>query len=253
MRNNDPPGGGGPSSDTWPNGDPWLDLATEFRQPERPGRWTVFTGRYPWQIVDGSGTLRFVCDERATVFRGDGGDLFQIDENNFHDAKGQLRNAALGGLLGGLLGSRSTADERRESERRVAAPAQAWLIREEGALTIANVVIAGAGGVDIDLLPSGWLNDRVVAVRATPELAAYIRGLGPVRYRLTAGGRDNGRGELRGPAGHVIAVDQFTCVPVRQAEYTRHDVTQWSYQIFNNPFPASWVFAMLRSTKSISG
>ena len=177
MRNNDPPAGGGPSSFTWPNGDPWLDLAAEFKQPERPGRWTVYTGGYPWQVVDGHGTLRFVCDERATVFRGDGGDLFQIEENNAHNMKGQLLEGALGGLLGGLFGSRSSADERRESERRVAAPAQAWTIREEGALIIAKAVNAGAGGVDIDPLPSGWMNDNVVARRATPDLAAYIRGL----------------------------------------------------------------------------
>ena len=208
-------------------------------------------GLPPWQVVDGHGTLRFVCDERAMVFRGDGGDLFQIEENNVHNMKGQLLEGALGGLLGGLFGSRSSADEARESEGRVAAPAQAWTIREEGALIIAKAVNAGAGGVDIEPLPSGWINDKVVARRATPDLAAYIRRLGPVHHRVTEGGRDKGRGELRGPAGHVIAVDQFTCVPVRKSGYTHHDVTQWSFQIFNNPFPASWVFAMLRSTKSI--
>jgi hypothetical protein len=264
MKNN-PPAAGDPSpfderlprlaeSDTWPNGDPWLDLATEFRQPERSGRWSVLTNREPWQIVDGRGELRFLCDERATVYRGDGGELFRIEPNHLHDVRGQLFNATVGGLFGGLFGSSSSDDiandRRRQQHERDQAP-RAWTIREEGALIIAKAA-AVRGGVHIEPLPSSWMNDKVVAVRATPHLAAYIRRLGPLSYRVTAGDDASGRGELRGPAGHVIATDQFACAPVRDSAMLRYGIIRWSIDIANNPFPPGWLFAMLRAPKSIA-
>jgi hypothetical protein len=73
-----------------------------------------------------------------------------------------------------------------------------------------------------------------------------------VTYRETAGDRSSGRGELRGPAGHVIATDQFACVPVRDSPRVRYGVTRWTIDIGNNPFPPAWLFAMLRTTKSIA-
>lgn len=232
-----------------------MDLATEFRQPERPGRWTVFTDREPWHVVDGRGALRFLCDDLATVYRGDGGELYRLDPDRLHDAGGQLLNATVGGLLGGLFGSASDADERNNERRRSAnardQPPYAWTIREEGALIIAKAANV-RGGVDFEPLPSGWQNKLVVAARATPHLAAYIRGLGPLAYRVTAGDSANGRGELRGPAGHVIATDQFACAPVRDSALVRQGVVRWSIDIANNPFPPGWLFAMLRATKSIA-
>jgi hypothetical protein len=51
----------------------------------------------------------------------------------------------------------------------------------------------------------------------------------------------------------VIATDQFACVPVRDSAKMRYGVARWSIEIANNPFRAGWLFAMLRTTKSIAG
>lgn len=82
----------------------------------------------------------------------------------------------------------------------------------------------------------------------------FIRALGPVTYRVMAGGPSNGNGsgELRGPAGQLIATDQFACVPVQDSDILRYDITRWSFDIHNNPFPAPLLFAMLQTTKTFA-
>lgn len=130
-------------------------LATEFAHPERPGRWTVVTGRFPWQIVDGHGALRLLGDDRANVARGDGFPLYGLQPKHHRDLGSSfLRFLAKGPSSGSAVDVERAKRQRREDiSRENDGPPNAWLILGFGRMVIAKTATTDSG-VHIDLLPA---------------------------------------------------------------------------------------------------
>jgi hypothetical protein len=227
------------------------ELAAEFARPAPPGLWTVHTESDPWRITDGHDFLQLLCDKFATVRRADGAVLFRRSPDVAATARPSLTDGLIAGVVNTVLGTDPTITPYTSGSAggsNLMAPAR-WLIKDAAGVAVAR--IAGDGhAAQIDLLPAGPLNARLIAQRLPPESVERIRALGPLRYSITRGDARAGTGQLSGPAGQSIAIDQFAYLPpVRRSGTMRSDLGSWTVEIINNPFPASWLFALLRSTK----
>jgi hypothetical protein len=124
---------------------------------------------------------------------------------------------------------------------------RAWVVRETAGLVIARV---DARTGRIELLPSGALNSKLVARRFPAQLATTIRALGPLTYAIVQGAPLDGAGQLRGPAGQLVATDRFAYRgPVRRSGTLHHELDAWTIQMHNNPLPIAWLVSLLRATK----
>jgi hypothetical protein len=231
------------------------DLAAAFAHPEGPGRWTVLPDNDPWRIVDGQGITRLLCDKRATVRTIGGAALFRLVPDLAATIGPSVIEGVALGVVGDLTGTGSDVSNSASSTRRPNPMAQPpRLIRDATAALVIAKVVDAADGSHIELLPPGMINDRVIARRLSPELAAQIRALGPLTYRITDGDPTTGAGELSGPSGHAVATDEFTYLPpVRRSGTVRYGLAGWAIEIIDNPFPASWLLALLRATKTTAG
>jgi hypothetical protein len=227
------------------------ELAAEFSHPAPPGRWTVHTETDPWRITDGHNVVQLLCDETATVRRADGAVLFRLAPDIAATARPNFADGLISGVINTALGTDPTATPYATGSgggSNMMAPSR-WLMKDAAGVAVARIATSD-GATQIELLPAGPLNARLIAQRLSPESVAHIRALGPLHYSITHGDHGAGTGRLSGPAGQPIAVDQFGYLPpVRRGGTMHSDLGSWTVEIMQNPFPASWLFALLRSTK----
>lgn len=207
----------------------------------------------PWRVVDDRGVVRLVCDKRATVRTVDGERLLSLAP----DIAGTIAPRTSAGVIDGLVDFAAGAALGSNSQTGMpiggwAGPRlNSWLVRETAGLVIARVD-AQSEGSRIELLPGGALNAKIVARRFAAEFAAHIRGLGPLSYAILEGSVVDGVGQLRGPAGQVVATERFTYhAPVQRSGALRRDLASWAIHVDNNPFPLAWLVAFLRATKVV--
>jgi hypothetical protein len=231
------------------------DLAAAFAHPEGTARWTVLLDNDPWRIVDDRGVTRLLCDKRTTVRTTGGAALLRLAPDLAATIGPSVIEGVALGVVGDLTGTGYDVSNSASSTRRPNPMAQPpRLVRDATAGLVIAKVVDAADGSHIELLPPGMINDRVIARRLSPELATQIRALGPLKYRITDGDPTNGAGELSGPSGHAVATDEFTYLsPVRRSGTVRCGLAGWAIEIINNPFPASWLLALLRATKTTAG
>jgi hypothetical protein len=224
--------------------------AEEFANPARPGRLSVQPAADQWRVVNDQGAVMLLCDKNGSV-RGVSGDRLLSLAPNIAGTIGPRASAGvIDGLMDFALGT--TGGSTPTGAAHSAGPRMSsWLIRETAGPVVAHVD-AQEAGIRIDLLPGGALNDKIVARRFSPALAAGIRALGPLTYTIITGSPLDGVGQLRGPAGQVVATDRFTYGgPVHRAGALRHDLAAWTITVENNPFPLAWLMALLRTTKTV--
>jgi hypothetical protein len=96
-------------------------------------------------------------------------------------------------------------------------------------------------GIVIRVLPGGPVNQRFVARALTPAVAEALTRSGPWLYRMSG----PGHGELRNQDGHLLAADTFARSAPSGSSDLRGGLTYWMIRVAENPFPTSWLFALL--------
>lgn len=230
------------------------DWTDEFAHPAPPGRWIVQPDRDQWRILDDRGVVRLLFDKGASVRTINGDRLLSLAP----DIAGTMVPRSSAGVVDGVVEFALGAALGPSPQTGMpiggwgGAGMSSWLVRETGGLVIARVDAQTEGG-RIELLPGGALNSKLIARRFSPALATHVRALGPLGYALIKGSPIDGVGQLRGPAGQVIATDRFTYLaPVRRSGTLRRDLGTWTIDVDNNPFPLAWLVALLRATKTVN-
>ena len=211
----------------------------------------MYTETDPWRITDGHNVVQLLCDKTATVRRADGAVLFRLSPDVAATARPNFADGLISAVVNTALGTDPTITPYTSGAAAgsSATASSHWLIKDAAGVAVARVARA-RDGAQIELLPAGPLNKRLIAQRLAPESVEHIRALGPLHYSITQGDPRAGTGQLSGPAGQHIAVDQFAYLPPVTRGGTLHsDLGSWTVDIVRNPFPASWLFAFLRSTK----
>jgi hypothetical protein len=147
------------------------DLAAEFARPAPPGAWTVHTETDPWRIIDGHDVVPLLCDKSATVRRTDGAVLFRLVPDI-----AAARPSLMDGLISGVINTALGTDPTVATPTRPAGSGgrsnmmthSHGLIKDAAGVTVAR--ISGAGdAAQIELLPAGPLNKRLIAQRLHPS------------------------------------------------------------------------------------
>lgn len=97
------------------------------------------------------------------------------------------------------------------------------------------------GGIVVRVLSGDAANQRFVARALAPAVAEALTSSGPLLYCLQ--GLD--RGELRDRADNLLASDRFSRAPSGAGSDPRGGLIYWSIRVEENPFPTSWLFALL--------
>jgi hypothetical protein len=190
--------------------------------PVRHAEWIVRLGP-TWQLLTNHGTVLAVTnpDHSYSVRSPDGHLLTQTDiavvDND------DVAAAAFAGL-------RSAVDRRAKLQ-----------IRDTRTRMIVADGHRASEGIVIRVLPGGVVNQKLVARALDPELAEAVIRSGPWTYRVTA----PGQGELRGHDGQLFACDAFTRSTAAAPSDRRGNLTWWTVRVDENPFPPSWLFAVL--------
>jgi hypothetical protein len=232
-----------------------LDWAAEFAHPAPRGIWTVLLDADPWRIVDASGVVRLSCDKHATVRSVEGGRLLRLAPDIAGTMAPRTRSGVIDGLVENAVGA--ALGENLNTGMPIGGwgggpRMNSWLVRERAGLVIARVD-AEVNGSTIELLPGGAVNSKLIGRRFTHQLATAIGALGPLTYSIVEGNPVRGVGQLRGPAGQLVATDRFTYLPPVVASGTlRRALGAWTFIVDDNPFPLAWLIALLRATKAVS-
>jgi len=234
---------------------PPMDWTAEFAYPAPTGNWTVLLDADPWRIVDDAGVVRLLCDKHAAVRSVDGDRLLRLAP----DIAGTMAPRTKSGLIDGLV--ENVVGAALGDNLNTGMPIggwgggprmNSWLVRELAGLVIARVA-PEVNGSTIELLPGGAVNSKLIGRRFTHQLATAIEALGPLTYSIAEGGPIRGVGQLRGPAGQLVATDRFTYLPPVVASGTlRRALGAWTFSVDDNPFPLAWLIALLRATKTVS-
>jgi hypothetical protein len=181
--------------------------------PVRHADWTVRLGT-EWRLLSGRGTALAVVtnpDRSHSVRSPDGYLLTQTDV------------AVL------------------DAEDLAAAGATGLRIRDTRSRMIIADCHRTADGIVIRVLPGGPVNQRFIARALAPAVAEALSQSGPWLYRMFG----HGQGELRNRDGHLLAADTFTRSVSSGSSDRRGDLTYWTIHVAENPFPTSWLFALL--------
>ncbi len=229
------------------------DWAEDFAHPAPRGHFVVQVDTEPWRVVDDRGAVWLLVDNGASLRAPNGDRLLSLAP----DIAGSIVPRTSSGLVEGLaefaLGAAIGDNPQTGMPMGGYGGAQmnSWLIKEFAGLVIARVEPQKAGSL-IELLPTGALNNKIVRRRFSPELAAKIRAMGPLTSAIVEGSPINGVGQVRGPAGELVATERFAYrEPVTRSGTLRRDLGAWTIDVDNNPFPLAWVVAVLRSTKVV--
>lgn len=215
--------------------------ADGLADPVRHAEWTVRLGR-DWQLLDNHGAVLAVTSpDRSYSVRSTDGYLLTQTDVALIDAD-DVAAAAFAGVAnaaspagpgidrGGGHGPRPTSDERAKLR-----------IRDTNSRMIIAESHRAPGGIVIRVLPGGPVNQQLVARTLAPPVADALIHSGPWVYGVPA----PGRGELRNRAGQLLARDTFTRLTPVSTSDRRGGLTWWSVDVEENPFPTSWLFAVL--------
>lgn len=219
--------------------------AAALADPVRHAEWTVRLGA-DWQLLDNrSAVLAVTNPERAYSVRSADGYLLTQTEVAVIDAE-DLTAASAAGLLNGALFALSAAmgvdiDGGAHGARHAPDERAKLRIRD----TRSRMIIADChrtpGGIVVRVLPGGGVNQRFVTRALAPAVAEALTRSGPWLYRLPG----SGRGELRNRDGQLLAADTFTRSETSGSSGGRGGLIYWSVRVEENPFPTSWLFALL--------
>ncbi|MDT7577536.1 MAG: hypothetical protein QOH17_3869 [Pseudonocardiales bacterium] len=190
--------------------------------PVRHAEWIVRLGPN-WQLLTNHGTVLALTnpDHSYSVRSLDGHLLTQTDIAVVDTD--DVAAAAFAGL-------HSAPDRRAKLQ-----------IRDTRSRMIVADCHRASDGIVIRVLPGGVVNQKLVARALEPDLAEAVIRSGPWTYRVTA----PGQGELRGHDGQLFACDAFTRSTPADPPDRRGNLIWWTIRIDENPFPTSWLFAVL--------
>jgi len=174
--------------------------------PVRHAEWTVRLGS-EWQLLDNRGSVLAVVTHPAHSYSVRSVDGYLLTQTDV---------VAI------------------EAEALIATGAAGLRIRDTGSRMIIADCHRTLAGIVVRVLPSGPVNQRFIARALTPAVAEALTRSGPWFNRI----RGRGRGELRNRDGDLLGADRFT-------RSESGALTYWTIRVEDNPFPTSWLFAVL--------
>lgn len=213
-------------------------LVTELVHPIQQTRWTARTdsGGRVWTVYDEHTTARLIAHpRRCSVADSSTGGLFTTARPRLL-ARGSARISVLGLVASYLLGPIDNAGN-------YAAPVggtgpRATQLRDHTGITIAAAdVTTVSGGLSIELLPSGPLNNRALARYLDPAHLRTLRAMNPLSYHTHPNGSDGVLDD------HTGAVHARICT---------RDPDLWSIQLEANQLPTPWLIALLTLARPIT-